>query len=121
MMKSVLKFVVVAIIGIMPLTSNAANCAHAKGALLRQINSAIATFPGSCRPLAILQCRVLFNTKLPQLRGVVTTNQFDKLRLVVEGVNENIERIRGIVAEEYTGQMNTLIRDMNNYSRQCGQ
>lgn len=120
-MKSALKFVVIAVIAGLPLFSNAATCAQVKASLLSQINSAISTFPGSCRPMAIFQCRILFNTKLPQLRGVVVTNQYDKLRLVVEGVNENIERIRGIVAEEYTGQMNALIREMNHYNRQCGQ
>jgi len=118
-MRAVVKFVVLALIAGLPFVSNAATCAQAKAILLNEINAGIATYPNSCRPLAIFQCNILFNTKLPQLRGVITTNQHDKLRLVVEGVNQNLERIRGIVADEYTPQMNTLIRDMNTYQRNC--
>lgn len=118
-MRTVVKFVVIAAIAGLPLISNAATCAQMKSVLLNEINSGIETYPNSCRPLAIIQCGILFNTKLPQLRGVITTNQHEKFRLVVKGVNDNLERIKGIVSEDYAAPMNTLIRDLNTYNRHC--
>lgn len=118
-MKSVLNFVVVALIAVLPALSNAATCAQAKSILLNEINSGIETFPGSCRPLALLKCGILFNTKLPQLRGVITKDEHAKLKLVVQGVNDNIEMIKSIVSDDYAAPMNTLIRDLNIYNKNC--
>lgn len=119
-MRSILKFLMITVISVLPFVSNAAtSCPQKKAILLNEINAGIATFPNSCQTLALIQCGILFNTKLPQLRGVITKNEHDKLHLVVQGVNQNIDRIRGIVAEEYAAPMNTLIRDLNIYNAQC--
>lgn len=120
-MKSVFKVLALMIITALPVAFANAACPQQKAFLLNEINSAITTYPNSCRSQTIhFQCDVLFRTKLPQLRSVITKNEFANLQRVVQGVNDNLELIRSIVADQYQAPMNSLINDLNVYQRNCG-
>ena len=99
-----------------------ADCASVRNRLYEDVNSAIHTYPASCRGMIHLRCAILLNNRLPALLKQLETDtpqSRSNLKRIAAGVNEKRAELVAIIDTPYMGQLNGIINGINAYVRRC--
>ena len=120
-MKSAIKNLGIALVLTTSFAVAHADCGDQRVSLYNEVNAAMHTYPASCRGQGFHpSCDVLFHDKLPGLLNVLnSSNQGNNLRQIASEVNKNRNQIASIVSDAYIGEMDAIIRALNNYARTC--
>ena len=99
-----------------------ADCASHRTRLAGDVNSAIHTYPASCRGMIHLKCAILLNNRLPallhQLQADTPEARANMLK-IAKGVNERRAELVTIIDTPYLGQLNNIVNGLNLYVRKC--
>jgi hypothetical protein len=123
-MKTMFKFLMIAaVFGLSASYAKAGSCEDKKNFVIKEISSAIATYPNSCRATLNItvkvKCRLLFNGQLQKLVGVIERDEFENLAKVNDFISGNRAMIMDAIADEFQKQTTSLLNDLNAYHQQC--